>query len=573
MTERFKHDKLKVNKLASFAISTSNRDICIDQSKIDTVNARKEKSLAMSVETKQTVETAEEGLNTAEAELMQLLQHSSEKEEASSATTMKDIPEVIDLKVVVKMFTELKTKIGSLEKKMESQQKITEQVKQCTSAQQSVNNEIADLKMQVDEYKTRTNVLTGALGRVTQISQELQSRMDRVEAANAKRMMVISGFYASKKKHIRRSQLLTFLSEEMCVDAEIEDSYITGDNNPPNIVVTLGSVENKANIYENIYRIKDIVNSEGKGIFFRDFVPSSTQEYKRRQQEVIKEARQNNPNVEVSYNRDGLVIKNKVYTKKVQVPDPTEILLMEEDTLEEILSMKLSKAPRSILKDNTFVAYSICAQDYETVQKAYMNVKLSNAGARHIVCAWNIDNEMENEYERMDYQDDDEYGAGREILKVLVDNNIKNRAVFVARYYSGKIGAERFNEYRKVTNAVIKQSPYNHIIGQDQNVQEENADMRSPPNKKQYQPKPGRSGKGHGSNQRGRGGKYNSDRGQQEKRLYVPRSEDLIVQQKERRKQANTGMQYHFSDPQTLQKSPSYAAAVKNAENMEIAQT
>ena len=85
------------------------------------------------------------------------------------------------------------------------------------------------------------------------------------------------------------------------------------------------------------------------------------------------------------------------------------------------------------------------------------------------MCAYWVDHK--NEFNALDYHDDDEPGAGRELMELLKINDIKNRAVFVARRYGGiKIGSERFQCYLNAAISSIQKCPVNSILNIQQNI-------------------------------------------------------------------------------------------------------
>ena len=502
--------------------------------------------------------SSENVMNTTNLEVMQTseeMQSHLDADNLIKKLAAGEIPDddnfekAMDLRLVMQMFATLRTDLSKMDTKIGklTKENTKEKLEILTVAQQNNDQELTEVKSQLDEYKIRTAVLTGTVGKMGQVIQEMQEKIERLEMVNCKRMMLVQGFYASEKKYIRIQQLQSFISEDMLADATVEDAYFLGEGNPPNIVITFTSVEGKLSVMENKYRIKDYVNKDDKKMYFRDYFPQAIQESKKRQKEIIKVVKDAKPNAEIVFGKKGTKVDSVWHKRKVSVPDPTDILQMDDDQLAGILNMKISKSPKAILKDNVFVSYSICTDSITEVQRAYMHVKLANAGARHVVCAWYIPNQAEN-LDECDYQDDEEIGMGRYISQLLLENDMKYRAVFVARHYSSKIGQERFAAYGEAVKAVITQSPFNQIIGKDQKILQDEG--RSPPAKKPsygtqmnrtrppHTQQPTRGGRG---GYRGRGGKM-----VQEKKPYTPKSEELL------QIQAQTKQKFLFSKPSNV---------------------
>ena len=104
---------------------------------------------------------------------------------------------------------------------------------------------------------------------------------------------------------------------------------------------------------------------------------------------------------------------------------------MNPAELAEILQLPVIRSEKFNYGDNTFIGYTLEAADYEMVQKAYLHVKLNNAGARHILAAWRIPGLPQ--YKKEDSCDDQEIGFGRYLLSILKQNNITHRGYICCR--------------------------------------------------------------------------------------------------------------------------------------------
>ena len=106
----------------------------------------------------------------------------------------------------------------------------------------------------------------------------------------------------------------------------------------------------------------------------------------------------------------GVKIGKTLYKKKVNPPDPTELLNMEMEELDRILAIEVIKGPVSKVADSVFIPYSADVGNFQTIRDIYMKIRLMHARARHIVCAFYLPG-AEKHYNQ-DYVDDDEIGAG-----------------------------------------------------------------------------------------------------------------------------------------------------------------
>ena len=170
-----------------------------------------------------------------------------------------------------------------------------------------------------------------------------------------------------------------------------------------------------------------------------------------------------------------------------------------------------------MVEQNKFVAYSLCTRNHNTVQDAYMQIRLNHAEARHIVCAWNIPDK--NDYESIGWCDDEEYGAGKAVAEILEKNNVIHRVVFIVRNCGIKLKNRRIPSYVTMVTNLVQQYPDNPIAKKQQYIstdqdKENTADDAPPktyakaaisrPLRKDY---PIQRGRGRGRTRRGQGGR------------------------------------------------------------------
>ena len=132
------------------------------------------------------------------------------------------------------------------------------------------------------------------------------------------------------------------------------------------------------------------------------------------------------------------------------------------------MQIKTTKGPSITEQDSVFVPYAIDVSDHVLIRQAYHKIRLLNAKARHVICAYFLPGEHEKYYNR-DYVDDGEHGAGRQLLKRMEDSGISNKAVFVVRVCGKeKLGATRFAGYINAAQKLLEKHPYNTITKQRQ---------------------------------------------------------------------------------------------------------
>ena len=173
---------------------------------------------------------------------------------------------------------------------------------------------------------------------------------------------------------------------------------------------------------------------------------------------------------------------------------------MPMEEVDEILNMKMNIGPTITKLGNAITAVSIVTNNFVSIRKAYMALRLKHPAARHIVCVWNFPTDLY--FDGSNYCEDEEIGVGSQLLDMMVRNQISHRAIFVVRYCGEKLHENRITAYLDAVKAVIKQAPYNTILECNQQISESSNDN---PTARSTNEKQGRGGyRGRGA-PRGRG--------------------------------------------------------------------
>ena len=464
-------------------------------------------------------------------------------------------PAMISVVTVAKLLKDLKVDLtAKVESLMENyaKSKITTGTSkdEIDAALQYQERTITEIQGEGKAVKNKTKILAGTSVKMSDMIQELQQKVERLELSNAKKMFTLSSFPCSDKKRIYKRQLEAFISEEMGLEVDIEDIYKMGSKKPELLVVTVSSSDVKKKIFANIYKIKDLVNKDGKKFFFRSFTPSATMERRKREQDIVEE-NESLPDLKkrnIVYGKNGMSIDGEPYRKKIHVPDPAKIIQMEDKLICEIMEAHAVKGQKVIKSGSEFVPYTASVCSFEEINKVYGKVKLENPGARHVVAVWCIPGK--NTYFTQDFQEDQEYGIGRRALKIMLENNLNNRAFFIARYYGGeKMHEDRFKCYLQAMKNALDKQPQNTITKASQSITVESISsvMQASNATNVAKLQSVRSG-GRGGRSRGRGGyrgnrkgawqtgtPYRSPTNNQEdnpkppKRTYEPRTEEDIM--------------------------------------------
>ena len=205
----------------------------------------------------------------------------------------------------------------------------------------------------------------------------------------------------------------------------------------------MASVEDKVEIYQNTYKIKDLVNLDGQGYYFNDYLPAELNELKRCERDIFRKNNNlsNDKQLNMEWKNGRLHAEGNPYRKPLREPRNEDLLQLPVEQLDSILDVQLTQSKPITMMKSTFIGYTCQAKSLNDVEMAYQKLRLLHGSARHIICSYKI---ASNDLQVAEsHCDDGEFGAGRVMLKYLNDNGYDAIAVFVVRYFGGvKMGPD-----------------------------------------------------------------------------------------------------------------------------------
>ena len=332
--------------------------------------------------------------------------------------------------------------------------------------------DVKTLKEEVHQQKVKTQLLGDLLQQSHHIQHDLCKRLDTVELNSARKSAILTGLDFSKQKKERIQQILAFFRDTLEVDARIEDSYFLGDADPRPVVIIFETYADKQYIWQFKHHLKNYTGRDKKGIFLNDYLPQIVNEKKKRERDIILDYKDHDVKTKIEHTKDGLKIGASMYKKQVTVPEPSEMLDLSPKELDDTLAIPTCRGEKIIIEDSVYVGYCLDVKNHQQVRQAYLKLKILNARARHIVCAYRLPGaEL---HHMSDYVDDDEHGAGRALLKAMQENDITNKVFYVARFCgSNKLGSQRINGYLRAAENVLNLYPANKILRTDQSFHNE----------------------------------------------------------------------------------------------------
>ena len=369
-----------------------------------------------------------------------------------------DNPETMDVWTVVKMLQDLQINL---------RESISADVKHhldtmCNERNESVKRmemEIEKLQQRATVSESKERIIVNTMHGMVNKMKEMQQKMEMYEMERAKKMVIFGGLDVSEKRNTARSQITHFFQDAMQIDIQIEDFYFIGQGLNKELVLVLPTISQKKLIFQNISTVKNLVNGRGQKYRFRDFLTNKQNEYRKKCQNIADRAQEETPGTEVATEKGKLYVGNDEYVQRIIPPDPTSVLQLSLERLNQIMSTKIDQGPTFETQGNIFTGYSICTNSFEVVKDAYMKICLNHAGARHIVCAYSLPGRRIAEDK--DHCDDEDYGASSPILQMMMENNITHRAIFVVQKCGSKLNQERIPMYLKTAVETVNLHPKN----------------------------------------------------------------------------------------------------------------
>ena len=483
------------------------------------------------------------GLMNDEEEMKELIQkHASEIAiQEDEDIQLKGKPKTVDIRVVMQMLQSIKLDLqqGNQAQSCEGHK----QIRQMEDKLEEINKKYSMLVRDVEVGKAKHKMLAGTVSRMSQTIIELQNKLEIQEINAGKRSVILSGFEGSTKIKECKSQLHSFFEEVLGIEVTIEDLYFIGSQEPRDIVIIFLSSNHKRLIFQNIEKMKGYVNAHGKKYRFRDLLTQKQYEKQNQVKRITKwmEQQEAVDQKDVTTQKGKIYIGDQQYTKQVHPPDPTKVLQMPIENLNKVMSMKVDIGDETTVQGNSFQAFSACVDNYEQIQNIYMQIRLNNADARHIVCAWSIPGIKY--YEANDGCDDEDHGMSAKILDLMLRNNITHRALYVVRHVGEKLNKNRISAYVEAASGVVEKYPYNPLTKKQQKIVEmyptEDPQIKekmtyagavkSPPKTLNPNNVANTRGKGRGNAQRGRpwnrkGGWKRGDNKREPAKKYIPRA-------------------------------------------------
>ena len=368
-----------------------------------------------------------------------------------SADDMEEI-EAIDVRTVIKMFNTLQIKMD----------------------QESGTNEAA-LRKELAEYKRKSEIMSGVIGRLGEIIDTVERKVDQLEYRGLRRHLVVSGLNTGNKVTDCISQVEQFLKYQLKIEINIIDSFKLGNGAKKPVVIQVESIVDRATIFQamEMYKKQFENNAErSQTIFITDYLPAEMREAKRKERDIYKRNEKDITNqIPMQISKGTLMIQGQVYQAVITPPEPTKVLTYTEKQLDDIYGLDMQIGEKLTHEGSSFLAYMIPANSHLIVDNAYMKLRLKHPFAKSIMCAYSIPGMPRYNHEEM--CDDKEIGGGRIIMNEIKKSQLTNIAIFVVQLHKGvNIGQMRFTLINQAIRKVMEKNPFNKYTNSRQSLKQ-----------------------------------------------------------------------------------------------------
>ena len=346
---------------------------------------------------------------------------------------------------------------------------------QMRTLQQKVNQ----LENRLEESEFQQKVLLGWADTMFKDHTSLQRQVNFNTAKHHANEVIVGGIYESKKQD-NKAAAIKFFQEKLGVvathsdivyarrigkygkqiDVEVEDEQ--GDVRLrkvqcPRHLVLKCTPQLRAELMAKKRSLTGQVDPKGFKYFVSSYLPDAFKAgHDKHRTELIDIYKKNEGITDPAHRKSArmvgadLVVNNKVVRGLVHPPSPGDVCKAKKEYPRELASLPLLKTRESTYSGSTFQGFVVRASKLLTVFLAYCKVRINIPNARHIMCAYNVADEV-------DSLDDGEHHGGLQIARALENSGSRNIAIFVTRQTGpDQIGNKRFEIIRTLVQELFQ---------------------------------------------------------------------------------------------------------------------
>ena len=336
-----------------------------------------------------------------------------------------------------------------------------EMVTKLKSDSDSKTRELLKQGKQIKQLEDKVLLLTKVIKHQDKRIENVDQKTIAIEQRSMKDNLIFTGI-EEMKNEVCIEVMKKFFKDNMQITETIKMkvAHRIGKGVNRAMVVRLSKQADKGLIFKHFKNIKNKVNGEGKPYNIRNQLPEKLNEQQRDLSNKVKinkgliDAQQQ----DLKWKKGQLVVNGEPYKCKVIEPSNRQLLSMKQEQIRDVLRKQLFQGQKLSRDNSHFLGFATKTHSIEEVVKAYQQLKYRFADADHIMCSYRI---LDPDVAHMqDSLDGGEFGAGRRLLQLLIDQGQNNVAVFVVRHHLGpNIGPARFELITQAAENALKSMP------------------------------------------------------------------------------------------------------------------
>ena len=280
---------------------------------------------------------------------------------------------------------------------------------------------------------------------VIRMEDELRIKKEKEDALNAKQwkaFMKLKGL--DEQKHPDPGAALeTFFREKLLIEGEVTltKCYWQGKW----IMFALRDISDKKRIYKNVKHLKGLKAEQGTKFQIEDQLPEERKEHRQREKQIkyINKLQPDGQRADIGFKKGQLLVNQVPHERVIKVINARVLLSLEPEDYKRLETAHIGYIGSREEEDSRFKCYAAEVMNLDQVVDNYRHLKIKYGDATHVTMAYRLPGE--NVAELQDYFDDGDYGIGRTILNVLIDERKFYRAIYIVRYFGKKqLGPKRF---------------------------------------------------------------------------------------------------------------------------------
>ena len=303
---------------------------------------------------------------------------------------------------------------------------------------------------------------------VIKLEDDLRIKKDKetaIAAKSWKKFMKVKG-YDPEKNPDHAETIQKFFRELLKienVDIPLSKSYWQGKW----IVFELLNIADRGVIFQHVKHLKDVKAQLGKRYQVEDHLPEELKENKQRDKQIkyLNKLQPHGLRADITHKKGKLLVNNNPHQRIIRVVNARVLLSLDDDDYQRLETAHISNTGNQTEEDSHFKCYAAEVMNINQVVDNYKHLKIKHADATHISMAYRLPGE--NVAELQDYFDDSDYGIGRTILNVLVDEQKFYRAIYIVRHFGKKqLGSKRFDVAKQLAQQASRSIDSSEMIGE-----------------------------------------------------------------------------------------------------------